>query len=709
MKKQNSNNSSNKLINPVFVFFGLLMLVVANLHYEALLGKTMEVRVFGLSILLASLFVFPMLKKYNFLRDADFRVIKSPFLIIYFIWVVLQALSVFVAQNTGEALHEFLKAGTYLILFLFLFLYVVPQRSSREYFLKTLVVFTIIHSFIGVVQSLNIFSEFGFSFANVNLIKGNFSNKNLFSQSLFFGFTFSTTGIYFLKKYWKTLSVIASISSLFLILLFMTRGVWLALLASSVISFVLYFVFIHKAVEKSFLKGKRLIYFSSIVIVFVTVFTLFVSKTDYGQSIRNRIQASFKLSDSSTNSRFGLWNKTLDLWEENPVLGVGSGNWKIEILKSDVVKYRNGWVVPRRAHNDYLTILSENGIIGILAYLAMFILILSCLIRVMKRSQSQDDKMFALSIFFALIGYLCFSFFSFSRERVETQIILNILFAFSLFYSRQLKYKHETKANSKVFPFVLIFALGFSTVTAYSSMKRMQAEIAVNKMYIQISEKRNMASIYPLVRDIRSPFVSVSPRNTPFLGLKAKFMNNLGKDKEAVLDVYFDALKDSPYHVRTIVEIAEIYDMSGDYDQALKFGNQAYKYAPSNELVLLRMAFYYERVEQLDSSLYYLNQVTPRTYQDSYFPQITRVLKKKAIVLLDKEEDQRMKFAIADVANADEGKNLRIYYKRSLNRGTTFEIEFLKEVQKTFENEHSIYAEEYTSPLLREYNVIESK
>lgn len=488
----------------------------------------------------------------------------------------------------------------------------------------------------------------------------------------------------------------------------MTRGVWLALLVASIFSLVIFFLLIHKREEKSSLKGKRFIYLSSSVIVFAAIFAIFVAKTDYGQSIRNRIDASFKLSDSSTNSRFGLWNKTLDLWEESSVLGVGSGNWKIEILKYDVVKYRNGWVVPRRAHNDYLTILSENGIIGLLVYLAMFILVLYYLITVMRKSQSVGDKLFVLSLFFALIGYLCFSFFSFSRERVETQIILNILFAFSVFYFRQLKQKQEKNMNSRAFPFILVFALVFTSVTAYSSLKRMQAEVAVNKMYIQISENRNMASIYPLIRDIRSPFVSISPRNTPFLELKAKFMNNLNEDKDAVLDVYFDALKDSPYHVRTIIEIAEIYDMAGDFDQALEFGKQAYGYAPSNELVLLRMAFYYERVEQLDSALYYLDQVTPRTYQDSYFPQITRVLKKKAIVLLDKEEDQRMKFAIANVANADEGKNLRIFYKRSLNNGTTFEIEFLKEVQKAFVKEHPTYFQEYSSPLLREYNVLES-
>ena len=72
----------------------------------------------------------------------------------------MHSISVFIAQNTGEALHEFLKAGTYLVLFLFLLFYVVPQKNSREYFLKVIVVFTLIHSLIGVVQSLNIFSEF---------------------------------------------------------------------------------------------------------------------------------------------------------------------------------------------------------------------------------------------------------------------------------------------------------------------------------------------------------------------------------------------------------------------------------------------------------------------------------------------------------------------------------------------------------------------
>jgi O-antigen ligase len=708
MKKKNTktNSPQNILLNPLLYLYSILILIICNISNKAILDRSLEIRLFSISLLLVILLIIPFLSKKNFLKNADFSLLKRPIIFIYGIFVLLQGISISYAQNTGEAFHEFLKTGSLYVFFLFMMLYVVPQKNSREIFLKVMVIFSLIISITGIIQALNIFSENGFSFNNARYIDGNFSNKNMFSQILFLGFTFSAFSIYFLKKLWKSLSYLAALSSLLVIVVLMTRSVWLGLIISSIISAVVYLGFIRKHLQSQQFSKNQILLFTSVGFGIIVLFGIISLQFDYGQTVKKRIENTFKLSDTSIMSRLEIWGKTMNVVKESPIIGVGSGNWKIEILKYDVVRYRDGWVVPRRAHNDYLTVLTETGIIGLLLYLSIFVFGIVYMMRIIRKSDSLDDKIFSLALGFALIGYMCFSFFSFTKERIETQILINMILAFVVFMSQRKTTEEKASSNKLFLSVLLVIALGFTSITAYSSWKRMQTEIAINKMYQKLNRNHNKASIYPLIQDIRSPFASISPRNTPFLQLKGKFMFALGEDRQEVIQVYNDALKDSPYHVRTILELANIYLDGKDLDNALKYGDLAYQYAPSNEMVILSQAIYIEELGELDSALYYLDQVHPRNLQSSFFPQITRVLKKKAIVLLDKENNQAVKIEIANLANANDGKSIRIIYKRSQNNQTNFEYEFMKEVQKQFTLKYPDYSKQYTSPLLVEYGVI---
>jgi len=704
MKKKNTLKETNLLLNPLFYFFSITILLICNIYSEALLDKSLEIRMFSLAIMMCLLLTFPVFNKRKFFTKSDFSILKNPFILVYTLLVTLQGVSIIIATNTGEALHDLLKSGSYLVFFIFTTLYIIPQKDSRSIFLKNMVLFTILISAIGIFQSLNVFSEYGFSFANAIKINGNFANKNMFSQILFFGFTFSAYGIYFLKKTWRNTAFFAALISLLLIILLMTRGVWLALFIISIISLIFFLGGIRKHLQKKLISKKRLLIFSGLVgigLLFLSVVSL---QFEYGQSIKNRIENSLKLSDTSIASRIDLWKKTTKIIEENPVLGVGSGNWKIEILKYDVIRYNDGWIVPRRVHNDYLTVISEIGLIGFIVYLTMFGFIVFYLIKTIQKAKETDDKIFALSLLSATIGYICFSFFSFPKERVESQILLNLIFAFSIFLYYQTKDKKNKKLNKKILPILLVFALSFSFLTAFSSWKRMQTEIAINKMYVNLNQNQDKNTIYPLIKDIRSVFVSISPRNSPFLQLKGKFLYALKEDTERVIETYKDALIDSPYHVRTILELANIYYETGDINNALKYGNLAYKYAPDNEKVLLSLAVFFEQQKDFDTSLDYLERISP-SKKSNYYPQIIRVLKKKAIVLLEKETNQNMKMEIANLANANEGESVLIIHKRARYYNTSYEYEFLKEVQKQFESKYPDSSNNYVSPLLIEYGV----
>ena len=72
-----------------------------------------------------------------------------------------------------------------------------------------------------------------------------------------------------------------------------------------------------------------------------------------------------------------LYKNTFDLIKNNPVLGVGPGNWKIQHGKysymAPLVKMEK---TLQRPHSDLLWIASEAGIIAGIVYLLIFIIAL---------------------------------------------------------------------------------------------------------------------------------------------------------------------------------------------------------------------------------------------------------------------------------------------------------------------------------------------
>tara|TARA_B100001175_G_C19476034_1_gene624359 strand:- start:1010 stop:1528 length:519 start_codon:yes stop_codon:yes gene_type:complete len=82
--------------------------------------------------------------------------------------------------------------------------------------------------------------------------------------------------------------------------------------------------------------------------------------------------STINTEDTSTQQRLRFYQHSFDQLLENPLIGVGLGNWKIKSIdydKEDVV----GYTIPYHTHNDFLEISTELGIIGLTLYLLIFI------------------------------------------------------------------------------------------------------------------------------------------------------------------------------------------------------------------------------------------------------------------------------------------------------------------------------------------------
>jgi O-antigen ligase len=125
------------------------------------------------------------------------------------------------------------------------------------------------------------------------------------------------------------------------------------------------------------------------------------------------------LNSSSSSGRTDLWTIGLRMWEANPVLGVGSGNFDAaaaryvqqagEITRPDVIID-----VPHVTHNTYLEILAELGVPGFLIFVALAIGSLSAALRAARLFERAGDvsyELMARGIAFAIIAQLTADFF----------------------------------------------------------------------------------------------------------------------------------------------------------------------------------------------------------------------------------------------------------------------------------------------------------
>lgn len=147
-------------------------------------------------------------------------------------------------------------------------------------------------------------------------------------------------------KFWAAFSLI----SLFLAdLLTFSRGGYLGLLAGTV---VLVIIFWNKVRQKY-----KIVALGAIISM---VSLLLVSGP-----ISQRFFSIFNLKEGSNKGRIETWQKALDITFSNPALGVGVGNYPLAIKA--VASYRE----PIYAHNTYLDIAAETGIINMLVWVAL--------------------------------------------------------------------------------------------------------------------------------------------------------------------------------------------------------------------------------------------------------------------------------------------------------------------------------------------------
>lgn len=143
----------------------------------------------------------------------------------------------------------------------------------------------------------------------------------------------------------------------------------------------------------------------SIAVFFVLITLLFLIPSP----ISSRFNSIFNLKEGSNIGRLDMWRSAWKVAQDNPFLGVGIGNYPLELKPN--ADYRE----PITAHNTYLDIASETGMINAFIWIGLLV---SSIIIFLKRSRKE---------FFFLMpaaAVVIFSFHSLAETSIYSPTVL---------------------------------------------------------------------------------------------------------------------------------------------------------------------------------------------------------------------------------------------------------------------------------------------
>ncbi|MBI4372904.1 MAG: tetratricopeptide repeat protein [Candidatus Omnitrophica bacterium] len=304
-------------------------------------------------------------------------------------------------------------------------------------------------SILGIVEVFHIYPLYGIPDRILSL----FGYPNLVAQFLLIALVFEIGLVFISRSFW-----LQGINGFCLILnglcLFLTycRSAWFALMIAG--TFVI--VSFHR---RGLIVKRKAIVLAGFVFITLASCGIMVMH-NYGavqnaQSIatlqehawkKTKVSQIFQRGDSS---RFYLWAASLKMFLSHPAFGVGAGNYYVAYPQYSIDPDKSVFV--KWAHNDYLNLLAELGVLGISLLGIWFWLITKRAIRVYRSRESKREQMLLIVLLAITIGIAVDAFFSYDWYMTVPSMFLWTVWGIFQSYDRTEKYENfdlDSQINS---------------------------------------------------------------------------------------------------------------------------------------------------------------------------------------------------------------------------------------------------------------------
>lgn len=351
-----------------------------------------------------------------------FRPPASPvniFLYLYFIVVFITFLR---SSYFKESLYGFLRLPKYIFLYFALIEFFSNDKKRINRFFWMLMITATITFINGIFQSFFGFDFFRHKVVNqedyLHRIMASFVDPNDFGAYIIsiLPLTFTFLSKELSRKKRITLVVFCLLAAFCLFKTF-SRGAWIGFFVGATVYFFIY--------------NKKSVWLIPLIIIIFLI-------TPLGF---NRVASLFKPEKNTVWERTQLWQTAGNMIKEHPFLGLGVNTFAKYFPKYKPVDYPD----MRYAHNSYLQMWSEVGIIGLLVFICIIVRVLTKALKGIRRKFNAGPEGFILMG--AIAGYLGLLVHSFFDNNLFSLMLTTLFWVFTAYIVSLDKYFTE-KTNA---------------------------------------------------------------------------------------------------------------------------------------------------------------------------------------------------------------------------------------------------------------------
>src|SRR5574344_680365 len=239
-------------------------------------------------------------------------------------------------------------------------------------------------------------------------LNGFYGNKNIFAVALLFKLPLLYYAFFFRKNIAKWLGLALVYCVTFCLVILSARATFIGLIENAVllIGFSCFYFFYLK-------RDKQLLINTFCILLFAIcgffsgnafikynfnrytahsyVVKEFTKLNENSYSVQTRFKS---IEDGNSKGRLKIWRNTIHIIKEKPWLGYGVGNHKLAIMKVEAAQKPN-YVVSDHAHNDFLEMFSELGVVGLIAYALVYLIAFYFFLKTQLKRHIPDTTRFA--------------------------------------------------------------------------------------------------------------------------------------------------------------------------------------------------------------------------------------------------------------------------------------------------------------------------